>query len=151
MPQTYSDGKKIYSVDMMFAYINLSKPKHVVVDVAKYLRTLEFDGWGDPAKGIKFTPLDVIKNPDKKMYQDDMKRIKNADLKYPIIIAGNYIVDGVHRLAKAHLTNKKKIKAYVFTGDLLKKFLINSQGDWDKIDKYQTYDFIEMYCKRFCI
>jgi len=31
MPQTFSDDKKIYSVDMMFAYINIFKPKYTKI------------------------------------------------------------------------------------------------------------------------
>ena len=37
MVQTYSDSNKIYSVDMMFAYINIYKPKSNYVDIKPLL------------------------------------------------------------------------------------------------------------------
>ena len=36
MVQTYSDNNKIYSVDMMFAYINIYKPKIMKKYIIKY-------------------------------------------------------------------------------------------------------------------
>ena len=46
MPQTFSDGKHVYSVDMMFAYVNLYSPKHVKYDVNDLIHNLSFNGWG---------------------------------------------------------------------------------------------------------
>ena len=148
MVQTFSDNKKIYSVDMIFAYINIFKPKYVKVNVQNYLSTLEYNGWGNPKIKEFFSPKNVIDNPKK--YKEDYKRIMNSNLKFPIVIANNNIVDGVHRLTKAYLQKKKEIKAYIFDGELLEKFLINKNKNWDKVDKLNTYDYIELFFKRFC-
>jgi len=145
--QTFSDNKKIYSVDMIFAYINIFKPKYVKVNVQNYLSTLEYNGWGN--KKHSFSPKNVIDNPKK--YKDDYNRILNANLKYPIVIANDNIVDGVHRLTKAYLENKKQIKAYIFNGELLEKFLVDKNKNWEKVDKLNTWDFIELFYKKFCI
>ena len=51
-----------------------------------------------------------------------------------------YVIDGVHRLSKVYLQDKKHIKAYVFDKKIMKNFLINSRGDWNKVDNLQTYD-----------
>ena len=56
----------------------------------------------------------------------------------------------MHRLSKAHLNNKKKIKVYLFTKKDMNKFLINKTNDWDKIDKLQIYNYIELFYKKFC-
>lgn len=146
--QTFSSDDKIYSVDMMFAYINIFKPKYVKIEVNDYLHTLDYKLWGNPKKNIFYSPNDVLQNPKK--YKDDYERIKKANLKYPIILANNYIVDGVHRLTKAHLQKKKYIKAYIFEGDLLKKFLINNQRNWKYVDTLKVYDFIQLFHKKFC-
>ena len=148
MVQTFSDNKKIYSVDMIFAYINIFKPKYVKVNVQNYLSTLEYNGWGNPKIKEFFSPKNVIDNPKK--YKEDYKRIMNSNLKFPIVIANNNIVDGVHRLTKAYLQKKKEIKAYIFDGELLEKFLIDKNKNWDKVDKLNTYDYIELFFKRFC-
>ena len=103
MVQTFSDGKNIYSVDMMFAYINIFKPKYIKVNVKDYLSTLEYNCWGNPKIKKLFSPKNVIDNPKK--HKEDYKRIMNSSLKYPIIIANNNIVDGVHRITKAYLEN----------------------------------------------
>lgn len=148
MPQTFSNGKKIYSVDMMFGYINMFKPKSQKVKIKDYLKTLDYKGWGDPDKNIYYSANDVIKNPKK--YKKDALRIKNADLKYPIIIHNGYIIDGVHRLCKAHLKGKTEIKAYVFSNTDMKKFLINTKGDWKAVSKLDTHFYIQLFHKRFC-
>ena len=42
---------------------------------------------------------------------DDWSRVVQADLRYPIIIYGNYcIMDGCHRIAKAMLSGQSVIK-----------------------------------------
>lgn len=148
MVQTYSDGDNVYSVDMMFAYIKLFKPTSKWMEVKSLKKTLEYPGWGEPNKGIHFSPLDVLANPKK--YKRNTERIENADLNYPIIVAGKYVVDGVHRLTKAVMQGKKKIKAYYFNKTIMRKFLIDKKRDWNRVNKMGTYEFIELFYKRFC-
>lgn len=149
MTQTYSDNNYIYSVDMMFAYLyfNKMKPTKYIID-DNILKNLDYKSWGDPIKNIKYSPKQVLKNPDK--YPEDFERIKKANLKYPIIITedGN-IIDGVHRLTKSVLNNKKYINAYKFNNKLMKKFIIAKKGDWDKVKKMKLYQFIILYIERF--
>ena len=149
MTRTYSYYNKIYSVDMMIAYINIFKPKSINVDTKKLYESLEYNGWGDPIKNIYYSPLDVIKNQKNKKYKDDVKRIKEADMKYPIILCGDNIVDGMHRLSKAYLSKQKKIKAYLFTKKDMNKFLINKTNNWKKVSKIEIYDFIKLFHERF--
>jgi len=149
MIKTYSDHNKIYSIDMMFAYINIYKPKSKYVNVKSLLKNLEYKGWGVPEKNIRYSPLDVIKSPTKKIYKNQIERIEKANLEYPIILNEDDIVDGFHRLTKAYLINKKKIKAYVFSKTDMEKFLINKTKNWNKVDKLQTYDFIKLFFERF--
>ena len=94
--------------------------------------------------------MDVIKNPKNKKYKDDNNRIKKANLNYPIMIDDkNNIIDGVHRLSKAYSQNKKYIKAYVFDKEIMKKFLVNNNGNWKKIDNMEIYQYIELFHKKF--
>lgn len=148
MVQTYSDNDNIYSVDLMFAYINIFKPKKTKMNVSDLLHNLEYQGWGDPKKNIMYSPNDVLDNPTK--YKNEMMRINDADLSFPIIVHKRYIVDGVHRLTKAKMLNKKQIDVYIFDANIMKKFLINKEGDWDAVDELETHNFIEMFYKRFC-
>ena len=144
MVQLFSDDTKIYSVDMMFAYIKLFKPTSIKINVDDYLHVLDFKGGGMPSHPI--SPNMVLNNPAK--YKDDYKSIKNADLTYPIIIHNNNIVDGVHRLTKAYMENKKEINAYVFDKVLFKKFLVDKNNTYDKVD-LKLYEYIELFYKRF--
>lgn len=148
MVQTYSDNKYIYSVDMMFTYIYFNKPKYEKLKVEDLLYQLEYQGWGDPIKNIKYSAIDVINN--KENYMDEYKRILNANLNFPIIVSydGN-IIDGIHRLSKAYLNNIKYIKAYIFDKKLMKKFIIGKSGDWGKVDELKVYHFIILYVERF--
>ena len=147
MVQTFGDGKNIYSVDMMFAYINLFKPKSKSLKIKDLEYMLHQNTWGNPS-GLQITPIKVLENPQK--YKDHMRRIKKADLKYPIIVYDKFVIDGVHRLTKAYLEKKKIIKATVFTKDLLQKFKIAKYGDWSKVDKLQIHDYIQMFYEKFC-
>ena len=149
MVQTFSDNKYIYSVDMMFAflYFNKIKPiKQIIND--SILVNLDYDCWGDPVKNEKYSPNQVILNP--KMYSNEYKKIIDSDLQYPIIIneQGN-IIDGMHRLMKSVLFNKKYIRAYVFDNKLMKKFIIAKNNEWNKVDNLKTYQFIILYAQQF--
>ena len=85
----------------------------------------------------------------------DYKRIKNADLNYPIFTIpgprGPIIVDGYHRYAKAFLEGHKSIKTYAFDKKLIKKFIIGKAGDWKAVDDISLNDFLQMFFKKFCV
>jgi hypothetical protein len=147
MVMTYGNNNNIYSVDMMFAYINIFKLKSVSVKVVDYERVLNYPGWGDPLTKIKFSPIDVLQNPEK--YEKDFARINNAKLSFPIIIGNGNIVDGVYRLAKAIQNNKKNIKAYIFDKNLIKKFLVDKNRNYKKINNMKEWEFIELFYRRF--
>lgn len=149
MGRSFAIGKKIYSVDMMFAYVNIYKHKISEVKIEDYEKYLNYNIWGDIRIDNSFSPLDVISDPKNELYKNDIARIKKANLKYPIFVYNGYIVDGMHRLVKAKMMKKKTIKAYVFDDKLMAKFLLDNKGNWKKIDSLETYKFIEMFIKRF--
>lgn len=155
MVRTCGIGKKIYSVDMMFAYINLFKKSLKIHKISiDYLKkNLEYDGWGDPIKKILYSPHDVLtksKKVPKKLLKRELKQIKDADLSYPIIIYGDIIIDGVHRLVKTKMIGKSDtIDAYIFDKKLMKKFILNNNGDYEYVDKIELYTLIELFYKRF--
>jgi len=146
--QTYSDNKYIYSVDMMFAYLYLHKPHYQKIKVSDLINNLNYNCWGDPINHVYHTPNDVINSPTK--YESDYKRIKGADLSYPIIITHDmFVIDGMHRLTKSHLEGKKTIKAYVFDNHLLRKFKLANRTEWGKVDKIKSYQLIILFNKKF--
>ena len=144
MIQLFSDDNKIYSVDMMIAYIHMFKPLKVKINIQDYIHTLSFKCWGTSSHPI--TPNMVINNPNK--YKNEYSRINDSDFSFPIIIHNHNIVDGVHRLTKAYIENKKEINAYVFDKELFKKFLIDKNNTYDKVD-LKLYEYIELFYKRF--
>lgn len=149
MVATFSDNKKIYSVDLMIAYVNIFKPQSVKINIKDYLETnVNFECWGNPTKNIKYSPRDVINNPKK--YKEDYQRIMDANLKYPIFITENgIIIDGVHRIVKAAYLKKKQINAYVFDKKFLNKFLLDRNRNFEKVNKLTQYDLILLFNKRF--
>lgn len=134
---------------MMLSYLNIYKHPVSKIITKDYLDTLYYPGWGDPIKNIHYSAMNVIDSPRK--YADEFTRIKKAKLSHPIIISsdGN-IVDGVHRLSKAFLQNKRTLNAYVFDKVLMKKFIIGRHGEWDKIEKMPYYRLISLFFERFC-
>ena len=149
MVHTYSDSNNIYSVDMMLAYINIFKPKNLIleIEIDNYLNVLDYKGWGNQKKKIFYSPADVMNDPKK--HTHEYNKIMESNLKYPIIVDKNNIIDGVHRLSKAYLFGKKKIKAYFFDNKLMKKFLIDTKGNFDKVDRMTINDFIILFNNRF--
>ena len=145
--RTFSDGKNIYSVDMMIAYINIFKPKSVKISIEKnnLFSLLEDNCWGD------FSPMDVLNNPKKKKYKEDYIKIKKANLDYPIIVYNGNIIDGMHRLSKLYLLKKNEVKAYNFDKNLMKKFLIGKSDKIksDKINNIEKSILIERFVDKF--
>lgn len=154
MVRLYSYNKKIYSIDMMFAYVNLFKPKTISIDVKTLKPLLEHKCWTMPGNFKKvfetkktYSPLEVINNPKKYAY--DMDRIKKCNMKFPIIIDSKDVIDGRHRLAKAYMMGMKKIKAYFFDDALMDEFLLSRTGYVKKLDTIDINDIVELFYKKF--
>ena len=140
---TYHDGKNIYSVDMMIAFLNMHKYPVKLIEVEELVPQLDEVVWD-------VSPKTVLENMNVKKYSEDAKRIKNADLSYPIIIYKNKIVDGYHRVSRAHLEGKKEIKAHVFETDIMKKFIVNKDMNFVKVHKdMQIHELLELFLKNF--
>jgi hypothetical protein len=139
----FSDNKYKYSIALMFAYINLCKPKEKIkLNVDDLRFNLEYNCWENNVR-----PIDVINDINNKKYKNEVSRIKNANIKYPIIIDSNYnILDGYHRYVKHIIENKKKINVYIIGKKIMKKFII---GKRDEINILKINDFIEIFNKRF--
>lgn len=151
MIKLFKYKKYIYSVDMMIAYINIFKIKYENIKIDELSHVLNFNYW--TKNNISYSPLDVIND---KKYKKELNEIKNVDLKYPIIIADKgvfkdyyVVIDGVHRLTKAYLNNKKYIKTYILNKEECKKFLIDKSGNYNKVDKMKIYDFIINFYDKF--
>lgn len=136
---TYSDGKKIYSVDLMLAYINIFKPRPILVNIVDHIYTLNVKGWGDPTGKNFYSAADVLS--DKKKYKKDYAAITEADMKYPIIITRGDVADGIHRLAKAYMLGKSTIKAYDLTS-IEEHFLLDKNYNWAKVHSMTILDYI---------
>ena len=140
--ECYSDDKYQYSTALMFAYINLKKPEKIKLETSKLLFNLDLNCWDKNTK-----PSDVISCIKNKKYKDEVKRIMDCDLQYPIIVNSDlFIIDGVHRYVKSVLSNKKTVDVYMFDKKLMKKFIIGKRGE--KIN-LNLNDYIEIYQKRF--
>jgi hypothetical protein len=144
--RTYHDGKNIYSVDMMIAYLNTVGHPVVQLPVEDFGPQLEEKVWGD------WSPMTVLAKMDAKRYATNAARIRKADLKYPIIVTGTgTIVDGYHRAAAAILKERTHIDAYVFRPALMNKFILDRDLNFVKVHQHMTVaDVLELWTKRFC-
>jgi len=143
--QTWRDDNNIYSVDMMFAYLNSNKHPVETLQLEELEPQLKELVWGD------WSPMTVLEKMDAKKYSENAERIKKADLSYPIIVTGKHrVVDGFHRLAKAQLEGKKTIKVQVFDAALMRKFLLVKGLDFVKLNEMKIHEVLELYIKRFC-
>ncbi len=144
--RTYSDEKAIYSVDMMLAYLNTHKHPMVSIPMSDFEWQLEQNVWGD------WSPKDVLEHMTAKKYAENAERIRHADLSYPIIVTSKgVLVDGYHRVAKAYKEGKTTMKAYVFDGNLMKKFILDKDRNFVHVHQEMTvYQILELFYKRFC-
>lgn len=143
--KTWHDYKNIYSVDMMFAYLNSVKHPILKLPVDSFVPQLSVKAWGD------WSPMEVLEKMETKKYQANAKRIREANMSYPIIVTGSHtIVDGYHRVAKAYMEGKKEIRAYVFDAALMKKCMLVKGMDFGKLNGLAVYDIVELWNKRFC-
>jgi len=138
----FSDEKYKYSTTLMFAYINSCNHNKTKLNIDNLKFNLEYNCWENNIR-----PIDFLNDTKNKKYKDEVIRIKNVDIKYPIIVDSNYnILDGVHRYVKHIIENKKTIDVYIFDKKLMKKFII---GKRDEIVNLEINDFIELFYKRF--
>ena len=131
MSQTCSfNDENIYSIDMMIAYIDIFSPKYDRINMDKMYSYLNEKIWHDPDKNKNYSPLDLLNHPEKntdKFIKHHIKRILNSNLKFPISIYKNNIIDGYHRLTKSYILKKKTIKFFLFDDKIMKKFLLNKK------------------------
>ena len=138
----YSDDKYKYAIALMFAYINLQKPKKIKIKTSKLIFNLDLHSWENNTK-----PSDVISHQRDEKYKDEIRRIMESDTKYPIIVDSDlFIIDGMHRFVKSVINNKKTIDAYIFDKKLMKKFIV---GTIDEKINLKLNDYIELYNQRF--
>lgn len=145
--KTFSDEKHIYSVDMMLAYVNTHKLPVEKLSIEENLWQLKQDVWGN------YSPEDVLQHPDKKKYAENIQRMKEADMSYPIFVTSKHqIIDGYHRFLKAVEMKNSFIKAYVFEPTLMRKFIINKELDYPAVhQRMGVHELLEIYARRFCL
>ena len=138
----FSDDKYKYSIDMMFAYINIYKPKKTKIKIDDLKFNLQYNSLTN-----NICPNDMLNDMNNSKYKDEIVRINNSNIKYPIILDSNYnILDGFHRYIKHIIENKKMINVYIFDNKLLKKFIVGKRDDTFKLE---INEFIELFNKRF--
>jgi hypothetical protein len=152
--RAFSDGHYIFSVNMMIKYINNNKYNYKNISLQILLHNLYIKAWGNQINVDKrFAPMNIIKNPTISLLNSEI--IQKSELIYPIIIyifdKKLYIIDGYHRLSKAYLLNKKNIKAYIFTNNLLNKFKIaeNNKKGWELVENLNDNIINEIYNEKF--
>lgn len=117
--RTFSDNDKTYNVEKLWHLTRDNDISEIVTE--NFEEVLSDPVWGE--KGNEYSALDVLSNREK--YADDYERIIAADLRYPIMIYKDHVVDGVHRLAKAYVKRLTKIKAQVISKEQMKEALLS--------------------------
>jgi hypothetical protein len=103
------DVKKVWALDIPTTELNVNE------------LTWHFDipfHWHE-GEVYNLKSKDIIANPDQ--YKEEYQRTMNADLRYPIDIMNNkgrwLILDGLHRLMKAHIQGNKKVDVRIIPRD----------------------------------
>ena len=147
---SFSINGKIYSVDLLFYLLKDGLIPSKTVPFHKFKKFLGGKVWGNPVNWKeRFSPKDVLNHPKK--YPSHYRRIKKADLRYAILVSESLkILDGYHRLTKAYLLKKKKIKVKILKRKLLEgvKLAEDTKEGWDQVDRLQKKDLRKIYQAR---
>ena len=107
----FYDGMKMYNVERLWGLVSRRTPKR---------RRIEPLEWHLKEKVWSMRPIDVVRN--RKKHSRHWNRIKNADLSYPILLnEDGVIVDGCHRLCKAHMMNRATVLVHEVSRKDLRK------------------------------
>jgi len=150
MATVVSREGKLYSVDLLVAYVNVFKPGVIQMPLSSLTESINRPCWVDISSGNKFTIGDVLAHPER--YPGHAEQVKNADLSYPTIWSRNYgMLDGKHRLAKAVRDNHESIKACLVSNEVVEKCRIpGAPEDWDTIQLHlKPHQLITLFDKRF--
>jgi hypothetical protein len=139
--RTFSSDKRVLNVDELFISTRYMKAKEFFVVNLEYV--LDEVVWGDE---LGLTPRQVMRvksmkgKTSDKLLRGHQKRIDNANFSFPILLMSKnmaeefgfvtdypykyLVVDGVHRISKAHKIHKKKLMGILLTRDIIKEALI---------------------------
>ena len=96
------DNKKVWKIKAPVEKMNIDELKW----------QFDFPFWHSSSQKYTITPNQVFQKPGK--YKEQYERVMKSDLKHPIDIMKNKkklweILDGLHRLAKAHLLKYEEV------------------------------------------
>ena len=114
---THENASGHYSVDMLIVWAN-EFGTATKQPIEKYMDMVNKPRWDN---GISIS--DVLSHP--KDHASHYKRIKNAQLKYPILCSDDDVVDGYHRIGKAILKKKTYIDVIEVPLDIMKACCLN--------------------------
>jgi len=118
----------IYNIKKIWKITERLKPYRI--NINKLTHNLDKDLWTVIGKKRNkyITPNQLMKNPF--LSPIDYCKILNANLQYPIIVYQDKddldILDGLHRLCKIYMLDKRTIKVKYITKDLLDKARIKT-------------------------
>ncbi len=112
------DSKKVWALDIPIEEM----------DMQDLIWHFDIPFWEvEDTDDYNLTPWEVVDDPDK--HSIHYKKIQEADLKYPIDIMENkgrwLILDGLHRLVKAHTQGLKKVMVRKIPREKINEILKN--------------------------
>ena len=140
---------------MMISFCDIFKPKETKYNVNELFETIRNHNAWSNNDGDVYSPQMVLDNPSNKKYKDDIKRIRDSNLKYPIIIVKDKkefsVANGYHRIIKAKQQGKKDIRTIVFDYKMLEKFYLLPEKDFDELNERPVFEIINLFVERFGI
>jgi hypothetical protein len=135
---------------MMIAYFTVFSRPAIQMSTRELEENMDFESWN--VGGVPVSPRRVMEYKD--LYSDEHKRIEDADLRYPLIVcpretSGYYIIDGMHRYAKAYADKNALVDAYVMHEELLEKFKISDSSDYANFTEPSIHQLIVLFDSRF--
>lgn len=118
--QIFFDGKREYDVETLWHLTRNSPIKKRCIQAIISILKLHHKNTECLNEIIKHG---IITDYIAHKYPDDVNRIRNCDLNYPILIQedGNYVLDGYHRVCRLIIEGRDTVRVKFVSNDMLKK------------------------------
>lgn len=151
----FNVDSNIYCHYLSFLYINKFSPESIKIDMESTLIkcNLEKKEWFDKNGNNGISPLDVVRSPN--LYFNHYKRMKDADMSYPIIIwkEKELVIDGNHRIGHAYINRHEYIDSILFNDEIMSRMVLgtfkNSTEYSNVIRGYTLDDLENIFRKKF--
>lgn len=132
-----------YSLDMLYAWLNMYNPKGVKADISVFAHHLDEV---ETAQGRARASANTVLNAPNE-WPDMMARINRADVNGPVVIFDGAILDGMAILAKAKMLGRATVNVIDMNKAAMNRLILFHKGDEPR--PVEPWEYIQLFVERF--